>query len=95
MSEADSNRSDSDLKPIAVSIPVARKLLGDKARGPLYDAIGEGRLEALKDGGKTLITMASIERYMTTLPPAKIKPPAPRVRDRKARRRKNKNAVRA
>jgi len=61
------------IKPFAVSIRVAQKLLGDKARSVVYDEIGRGRLEAIKDGGKTLIVLESIERYMASLPEAKIK----------------------
>jgi hypothetical protein len=66
------------LRPHAVSIPVARRLLGDKARSEVYEEIGLGNLDAVKDGTKTLITLESIERYMSKLPPAKIKPTARR-----------------
>lgn len=66
------------LKPFAVPMRVARRLLGDKARSEVYEAIGQQRLVALKDGNKVLITTASIERYLASLPPAQIKAPAPR-----------------
>jgi hypothetical protein len=52
-------------------------LLGDKARSEVYKQIGLGNLEAFKDGNKTLISIASIERYVTALPPAKIKSSSP------------------
>jgi hypothetical protein len=56
------------LEPIAVSIPRARHLLGDKCNSELYAAINEGHLVALKDGRKTLITVESIRAYMAALP---------------------------
>ena len=69
---------DVELKPRAVSVRVAQKLLGDKARSEVYKQVGLGNLEAFKDGNKTLISVASIERYVTALPPAKIKSPTGR-----------------
>ena len=66
------------LEPTAVSIPVARQLLGNKSHSCLYDAIGRGELVAVKDHTKTLITLESIKQYMASLPRAKIKPPTPR-----------------
>jgi hypothetical protein len=62
------------LRPSVVTIPVARKLLGDKSRSEIYEAIGRNELEALKDGNKTIITVASIEKYLALLPRAKIGP---------------------
>jgi hypothetical protein len=47
------------LKPFAVPIGLARKLLGEKARSQIYEAIGAGKLTAIKDNRKTLITLAS------------------------------------
>jgi hypothetical protein len=67
----------SALKPIAVPVPEAQRLCGDKCRSSLYDAIARGELEAVKDGAKTLITLESIERRQANLPPAKIKPLPP------------------
>jgi len=62
------------LKPHAVTIKVARRLLADKARSEIYKAVHRGDLDAIKDGVRTLITLASIESYMTRLPPAKFQP---------------------
>jgi hypothetical protein len=56
------------LKPFAVPIPVARTLLS-KCRTGIYDAVGRGELDAVKDGPRTLITLASIERYSARLKP--------------------------
>jgi hypothetical protein len=65
------------LEPFAVPIPEAQRLCGDKCRSSLYDAISRGELDAVKDGQKTLITLASNRRRQANLPPAKIKPPTP------------------
>jgi hypothetical protein len=56
------------LKPFAVKIPVASKLLGDKARSEIYELLDAGLLEAVKDKTRTLIIVASIERYNAALP---------------------------
>ncbi len=39
----------------------------------LYELISEGRLEAVKLGGKTLITAASLNAFITSLPRAEIR----------------------
>ena len=55
------------LKPLVVSVTKACELLGDKNRSCLYAEIKRGRLVAIKDGTKTLITFDSIERYIANL----------------------------
>jgi hypothetical protein len=77
----------------AVTIPMARKMLANKARSELYRAAGEGLLEFLKDGNKTLVTVRSIRHYQQThWKPLFIKPvvkksakPKGQVRPTKAR----------
>jgi hypothetical protein len=66
------------LEPYAVPLREAMRLLGDKSHSTLYELLGRGQLNAVKDGVKTLITLESIRRYSAGLPPAKIKPPPPR-----------------
>jgi hypothetical protein len=66
------------IKPYAVSIRMTQRLLGDKSRSEVYSAIGQGKLDAVKDASKTLVIVESIERYLAALPAAKIRPPAPR-----------------
>ena len=56
------------LKPFAVPIPVAKGLLF-KSRTGIYDAISKGLLEVVKDGPRTLIVLASIEKYSARLKP--------------------------
>lgn len=70
------------LKPYAVPIRTAQKLLGEKARSEVYEAIGRGELDAIKDGAKTLIVLASIERRQATLSRANIKVLPPLIRKR-------------
>jgi hypothetical protein len=79
------------LEPYAVPIPEAQRLLGDKSHSTMYELLGRGLLDAVKDGAKTLITLESIRRYSASLLPAKIKPSTPRrphrqTLDRKRRR---------
>lgn len=71
------------LEPYAVSIPETQRLLGDKSHSGVYELLGSGKLVAVKDGAKTLITLNSIREYSAGLPRAKIKPPAPRRRRRR------------
>jgi hypothetical protein len=62
------------LEPFAVDIPTTKRLLS-KCRSRIYDAIGDGDLDAVKDGKKLLITLESIRRFQAKLPRATIKPP--------------------
>lgn len=64
------------LTPFAVPIGVAQELLGGKARSQIYEAIGRSELDAIKDGKRTLIVVASIVRYCARMRPAKIKVPS-------------------
>jgi hypothetical protein len=70
------------LKPYAVPIKTAQKLLAEKPRSEIYKAIGRGELDAIKDGAKTLIVLASIERRQAALPRANIKALPPLIRKR-------------
>jgi excisionase family DNA binding protein len=45
------------------------------ARSYLYRLIGEGKIEAVKDGSRTKIIVASADAHFASLPKAKIKPP--------------------
>jgi hypothetical protein len=75
----------SPLRPYAVTLKIARVLLGNKAISEIYEDGGRAeddpkKLDLIKDGSKTLVTMASIDRRYALLPPAKIKPTRPRAR---------------
>jgi Helix-turn-helix domain len=78
--------NNSYLRPITVSIKDAQAITGI-SRSRLYECIGRGELDAVKDGDRILVTMASLERRQTALPPAKIKPPKPRKRGRRVKSR--------
>jgi len=62
-----------ELKPYAVDIPDARKLMGNKSRSGVYEAAARGEVDFVKDGKKTLVVLASIERRQAALPPANVK----------------------
>jgi hypothetical protein len=66
------------ITPALLSIPASAEFLG-LSSASIYRLIGLGKLEAVKAGGKTLLTMASLEHYAASLPPAKIKPPTNRM----------------
>ena len=61
------------MRPYAVTIRDVRQILGGKARSQIYQAIGRGELDAVKDGSKTLIVVASIVRYCGRMRPAQVK----------------------
>jgi hypothetical protein len=63
----------SPLRPLTVGIKAAEIITGI-SRSSIYEAIAHGELDAVKDGDRTLITMASIERRQAALPRAAIKP---------------------
>jgi excisionase family DNA binding protein len=56
------------LKCGAYTISGACTCLGDIGRTTLYSLISEGKLEAVKLGGRTLITAGSIDKLLASLP---------------------------
>ena len=62
---------------IAFSISEAAALTSI-CRSKLYDAIARGELEALKDGKRTIITAAAIQKYMENLPRLTLNRPSER-----------------
>ena len=60
---------------LAYSIAGARKVLGDCGRTKIYQMIGDGRLDAKKLDGKTIITHSSLVRAYDDLPTADIGKP--------------------
>jgi hypothetical protein len=65
------------LSPILCPIPVAAAMIGRSER-VIYGLIGDGKIEAVKSDGRTLVRVESIYRYAATLPPAKIASTSPR-----------------
>jgi hypothetical protein len=60
----------------AVPTKVARAALGNKARSEIYEAAARGDLDLVKDGHKTLVTVASIRSYQAKWPRITVKPAA-------------------
>ena len=58
------------------SIAGARKALGNCGRTKIYQMIGDGRLQAKKLDGKTIITHCSLVRAYDDLPAADIGTPS-------------------
>jgi hypothetical protein len=73
----------------AIPVKVARAALGNKSRSELYLAAARGELVLVKDGGKTLVTVASIREYQANWPRAEVKlakaPPTAVKRRRRVR----------
>jgi excisionase family DNA binding protein len=63
--------------PIFVSIAAAAEILAT-SRSEIYQKLGRGELEAVKDGARTKITYASVKRLAAALPKATIKLYVPR-----------------
>jgi excisionase family DNA binding protein len=61
------------LQPLLCRIPLAAATLGHGERF-IYEKIATGEIEAVKSGRRTLVVVASLQRYAAALPPAKIKP---------------------
>jgi hypothetical protein len=63
----------------AVPKKKAQAILG-MGHTKLYEELGKGNLAAVKDGGRTLVTVESILRYQANRPAAVFKqPPPPRL----------------
>jgi hypothetical protein len=60
----------------AVRPKFAQAILGI-GRSKLYGELGKGKLDAVKDGPRTLITTESIRRYQANRPAAMFKAPKP------------------
>ena len=67
------------LKPFFVSVAEAARLT-DAGESTIWDLLAKGELTAVKDGARTKILMASIERHVATRPKAKFQPLKPRRR---------------
>jgi hypothetical protein len=75
--------TEASLPPILCTIRQAAAMI---ARGEtfIYGAIAGGQLEAVKSDKRTLIKVASVQRYVDQLPPAEIKPFPSRLRRQRA-----------
>lgn len=66
------------VQPFGLSIADTRQVLGGKSLSGIYEAAAEGKLQFVKDGNKTLVTLQSIKNYIASMPAAKIAMPPPR-----------------
>lgn len=55
-------------KPLTVTIPQACKLTG-LGRSTIYRLFGDGKLQRLKAGTRTLIKVADLEAYIESITP--------------------------
>jgi hypothetical protein len=69
-------------EPFAVSLKEAKPLLGGRSFSSIYEMLAKGELDAVKDGKRTLVTLASIRRRQEALPKATFGPPTPPPRAR-------------
>jgi hypothetical protein len=73
---ADNPSLNFDFLIFSVPKPVAQRAL-NIGKTKLHDLLGEGRLDAVKNGPRTEITVESIRRYQASMPRAMFKPPPP------------------
>jgi hypothetical protein len=75
----ENRRSPPPLMPGAIlcTIPQAAAMVG-RGVSFVYEALGDGRIEARKSDGRTLVVVESLRAYVASLPVAKIKPVSPR-----------------
>jgi hypothetical protein len=59
------------IEPANVTLAVGCRYTGD-SRTAMYDAIGKGDVEAVKQGRRTLLVFASLKKRVASRPPAKI-----------------------
>jgi hypothetical protein len=68
------NSKMTQLTPILCTIKDAARMVG-RGQTWVYEAIGSGKIKAVKSDRRTLVTVASLLAYTSSLPPAKISPP--------------------
>jgi hypothetical protein len=67
------------LKPFAVSVAEAARIT-DSGESTIWEKLAKGELDAVKDGVRTKVTLASIERHVASWPKAEFQPLKPRRR---------------
>jgi hypothetical protein len=75
----DDEKQPATIKPFALSVPATAVFI-NSGKSTVWEKLARGELEAVKDGARTKVTMASIERHVTSWPPAKFHPLKPRRR---------------
>lgn len=59
-------------EPLLVTVDEARRLCGGESRSSFYRALQSGELEGFKRGRRTLISLSSIRRRLSSLPKASM-----------------------
>jgi excisionase family DNA binding protein len=62
------------IEPALLSLSASAEFLS-LSPNTLYRLIAAGKVKAVKHGAKTLLTLASLRDYASSLPEVKIKPP--------------------
>ena len=62
------------MEPLAVSIADAVKISG-LSRSEIYRRGAAGDIEIVKNGSRSLVVVASIRRFLASLPPAELRAP--------------------
>jgi hypothetical protein len=62
---------------ILCTIPQAAAMIG-RGISFVYEALGDGRIEARKSDGRTLVVVESVRAYVASLPVATVKRVPPR-----------------
>lgn len=64
-----------NIDPLTDAVPIRRAQVAlSLSRSQIYELAGRGELALVKDGAKTLVTVASIRRRQATRPRVIIKP---------------------
>jgi hypothetical protein len=69
--------SEPPIEPLLVSVKHAAVICAAGV-STIWEMLAKGQLDAVKDGGRTKVTMESIKRRQSSLPRAKFKPFTPR-----------------
>jgi hypothetical protein len=72
-----------EMTPILCTIRDAANMIG-RGQTFIYEAIGTGKLQAVKSDKRTLVVVDSLRAYAGSLPPAKISPPRRRSAEQHA-----------
>ncbi len=67
----ETSQSNQSIELTHVSVDKGRELVGGLGHSKFYELIAEGKIDAFKAGRRTLISVASIRRYLNSLPQTK------------------------
>lgn len=80
-----------EVVPAVVAPKVAQRIIA-RGKTKFYELLAEQKIDAIKDGASTLITVESIFRYLSSLPRAEFRSPAqPNLRQTTKRTRRRRD----